>query len=113
MIMKSKSLLTLPDEVQRMLKATGKNIKVARTRRKMPRRELAMRAQISEPTLKALEDGSPSVSIGIFIKVLFILDLHKDFKELASPEKDKEGTYRETIMLPKRVHSRKRLEDML
>ncbi len=111
--MKSKSLQTLPDEVKRMLKATGKNIKVARARRKMPRRELAMRVQVSEPTLKALEDGSPTVSIGIFLKVLFILDLHKDFEILASPERDKEGTYRETMMMPKRVHGEKRLEDMI
>ena len=107
--MKSKSLHTLPDEVVRMLGAMGKNIKIARARRKMPRRELAMRGQISEPTLKALEDGSPTVSLGILLKILFILGLHKDFEKLASPERDKEGIYLETMRMPERVHGQKRL----
>jgi DNA-binding XRE family transcriptional regulator len=111
--MKSKSLQTLPGEITKMLETMGKNIRIARARRKMPRRELALRAQVSEPTLKALEDGSPTVGIGIFLKVLFILGLHKDFEKLASPERDKEGIYRETMTMPKRVHGKKRLEDMI
>lgn len=48
-------------------------------------------------------------SLGIFLKILFILGLHKDFEKLASPERDKEGIYRETMRMPERVHSQKRL----
>jgi len=52
----------------------GKQIKMARLRRKISAELVAERAGISRATLWAVEKGSPSVSIGIYAAVLHALN---------------------------------------
>jgi transcriptional regulator with XRE-family HTH domain len=61
----------------------GENIKFARLRRKYSTQQVAERANISRPTLVSIEKGNPNVSIGAYIKVLFVLGLEKDILNIA------------------------------
>ena len=62
----------------RILDGLGQNIKLARLRRKMSTEQLAERAGIGRMTLYKIEKGSPVVSMGNYMQVLFILGLEKD-----------------------------------
>lgn len=72
---------------KKILKELGKNIKLARLRRKLRAEQTAESANISRSTLWAIEKGSPSVAIGSYLQVLFILGLEKDVLVIARDDK--------------------------
>ena len=57
-----------------ILKTMGEQIKLARLRRDLPSKLVAERAGISRASLWNVENGSPSVSIGIYAAVLHALN---------------------------------------
>lgn len=69
--------------LQRLLKELGENIRLARLRRKFSTTLIAERAGISRNTLRAIEKGESSVSLGSYVMVLFCLGLEKDLKLVA------------------------------
>jgi DNA-binding XRE family transcriptional regulator len=69
--------------IQRILETMGRNIKLARLRRKITASLLAERAGIARPTLRSIERGDPGVTIGLYANVLFSLNLEKDIEEIA------------------------------
>jgi transcriptional regulator with XRE-family HTH domain len=73
-------------KTKKILAGLGENIKLARLRRKLSAKQVSERANISRPTLLAIEKGSPTVSIGSYIQVLFVLGLAEDFIEVASDD---------------------------
>mgnify|MGYP003666646679 FL=1 len=75
--MSRSSIILLPKN-KKLLQAVGENIKLARLRRKLTMDQVSERAGISRPTLSSLEKGSPSISLGIILQVLFVLGLEKD-----------------------------------
>ena len=83
--MKNRKLFLLP-KIQKNLTELGENIKLARLRRKLSTTQVAERANISRPTLLSIEKGSPSVSIGAYLQILFVLGLEKDFLQVASDD---------------------------
>jgi len=103
----SKSIAALPESIKQDLISVGKNIQIARKRRRIPLREMSERTLISVPTLRKIEAGSPSVSLGIFLQVLWTLQLHMEFQSIADPSKDIIGIQKEESRLPKRVHLEK------
>jgi transcriptional regulator with XRE-family HTH domain len=82
--MQTKTIL-LPS-VKKILIEFGENIKLARLRRKLSTEQVAERANISRSTLWMVEKGTPGVSIGTYLQVLFILGLEKDFLKVASDD---------------------------
>jgi transcriptional regulator with XRE-family HTH domain len=83
--MAKKKIIILP-KTKRILIELGENIKLARLRRKLSSEQVAERANISRPTLTAIEKGSPTVSIGSYLLVLQVLGLEKDFLLLAKDD---------------------------
>lgn len=83
--MSRNSILLLPKN-ERLLQEVGENIKLARLRRRLTMNQVSERAGISRPTLSSLERGSPSVSLGIVLQVLFVLGLEKDLLLLAEDD---------------------------
>lgn len=73
-------------KTNKILKNLGMNIKLARLRRKLSAEQVAERANISRPTLLAIEKGSASPSIGSYIQVLFVMGLAEDFLRVASDD---------------------------
>lgn len=80
--MAKKKIIILPKTL-RILAELGENIKLARLRRKLSSEQIAERANISRPTLVAIEKGSPTVSIGSYLLVLQVLGLEKDLSLVA------------------------------
>lgn len=83
--MTKKKIVILP-KTKRIIGEMGENIKLARLRRKLSSEQVAERANISRPTLSAIEKGSPTVSIGAYLKILQVFGLEKDFLLLAKDD---------------------------
>jgi transcriptional regulator with XRE-family HTH domain len=83
--MKSTAKHLLPS-ISKILSAFGENIKLARLRRKLSAEQVAQRANISRPTLLAIEKGTPGVAIGSYATVLFVLNLEKDLLKVAADD---------------------------
>lgn len=71
---------------QRVLKHFGANIKLARLRRRLQAGVVAMRADITRRTLWQIENGAPSVAMGTYCKVLFVLGLEQDLLKVAADD---------------------------
>ena len=78
-------MIILP-KTTKILIQMGENIKLARLRRKFSAEQVAERANISRPTLSAIEKGMPTVSIGSYLLVLQVLGLENDFLFLAKDD---------------------------
>ena len=83
--MKIRNTILLP-RAQKTISVLGENIKLARLRRKFSAEQVAERADISRPTLVSIEKGNPNVSIGAYVKVLSVLGLENDIKEVANDD---------------------------
>ena len=69
-----------------LLKALGENICLARCRRRISTTMLAERAGMTRMTLRAIERGEPTVSLGAYANVLFSLGLEKDLSTVAKDD---------------------------
>lgn len=70
----------------KILKELGENIKLARLRRKISSEQMAERKGTSRKTIYNIEQGSPSVSIGSYLQVLFVVGLEKDLLKVAGED---------------------------
>jgi transcriptional regulator with XRE-family HTH domain len=81
-----KQQLILLPKAQKVLSDLGENIKLARLRRKLSTTQIAERAGISRATLWQIEKGTPTVAMGAYFQVLFVMGLEKDFLKLGSDD---------------------------
>ncbi|MBP6985142.1 MAG: hypothetical protein KBB83_00970 [Alphaproteobacteria bacterium] len=109
--MKSHAIQTIPLRAERALKKFGQDIKDARRRRRIPTSIMAQRAMISTSTLARAEKGSPEVSMGIYITILFILGLDQKLADLADIRGDEVGLDLEEERLPKRIQLAKKKKE--
>ena len=65
----------LPRKLLQKMEIVGEQIKLARLRRDLSMAQVAERATCSEVTLCKVEKGCPTVSIGIYLRVLYALQL--------------------------------------
>lgn len=99
---------SLPIPVRRSLRKLGQDIRGARRRRRIRATILAERAGISSPTLCKIEKGSPSVSIGMYARVLFSLGMIERLADLSDVRRDDLGLMLEDEKLPVRVRGSSR-----
>lgn len=78
--------VNLMPSVQKVLRELGENIKLARLRRKLGAEQVSERAGISRATLWQIERGAPSVALGFYCQVLFVLGLEKDLLKIAADD---------------------------
>lgn len=64
----------------------GEKIKLARLRRNLSAGQVAERAGISRTTVHSIENGKETVSIGAYMSVMAVLNLEKDFLQLANDD---------------------------
>ena len=83
--MNTRNTLLLPKQVK-LLATLGENIRLARLRRKLTTEQVAERADISRGTLVSVEKGLPSVAMGTYVQVLFVLGLSDDLLNVAKDD---------------------------
>ena len=84
--MKNAAYNIMPD-TENILKTMGEQIKMARLRRKLSATLVAERAGISRSTLWKVENGNPSVAVGIYAAVLHALNnMDKDLSKIAGDD---------------------------
>ena len=82
----SKRTVTIYPASAKEMKALGQRLKDARLRRRFSMETVCARADISRPTLYKVENGDPSVSIGIYVNVLRVLLLIEDLSLIAKED---------------------------
>jgi transcriptional regulator with XRE-family HTH domain len=70
----------------KVLNVLGEHIQLARLRRKFSSEQVAERAGISRKTVYNIEQGIPTVAIGSYLQVLFVLGLEKDLSMVAASD---------------------------
>lgn len=84
--MKNAAYNIMPD-TENILKTMGEQIKMARLRRKLSATLVSERAGISRSTLWKVENGNPSVAVGIYAAVLHALNnMDKDLLKIAGDD---------------------------
>lgn len=76
----------LPRKLTQKMQIVGEQIRLARLRRNLSMAQVAERATCSEVTLCKVEKGLPTVSIGIYLRVLYALQLDDDILLLAKDD---------------------------
>lgn len=82
------AVTSLPPAAAEALKVLGRNLAVARLRRKETQRIWAKRLGVSIPTLIRLEQGDPGVGIGIVATALWMIGRASALPDLADPQHD-------------------------
>lgn len=68
----------LPRKLEQKMQIVGEQIKLARLRRNLSIAQVAERATCSPMTIARIEKGVPTVAIGIYLRVLYALQLDDD-----------------------------------
>lgn len=93
--------------VQRTLRALGRDIGIARRKRRMAVADFAVRMGVSQGTLVRLEKGEAGVSIGALAMALLALgELHR-LEDLLDVSRDETGLLLDLDNLPRRIRRRK------
>lgn len=77
----------LPRKLEQKMQIVGEQIKLARLRRNLSVAQVAERATCSPLTVSRIEKGIPTVAIGIYLRVLYALQLDDDILLLAKEDK--------------------------
>ena len=76
----------MPRALTQQLQLMGEQIMLARKRRHLSMQDIADRATVTRLTVSKEEHGEPTVSMGIYARVIFALNLEKDISLLAADD---------------------------
>lgn len=105
---RSKITHSPPAEVENALKRLGRNIRIARLRRRLRIQDVANRIGTSRFTVADLERGKPSTSVAAYFGSLWALGLLDQVEKVADPDLDEEGKILERARLPGQARRRRR-----
>ena len=88
------------------MQVVGEQIRLARLRRNLSVAQVAERATCSPLTVSRIEKGAPTVAIGIYLRVLYALQLDEDILYLAKD--DELGRTLQDMNLPQRERASKK-----
>ena len=97
----------LPRKLEDKMKVVGEQIRLARLRRDLSIAQVAERATCSPVTISRVEKGAPTVAIGIYLRVLYALQLDDDILLLA--QKDEIGRELQDLRLKQRERASKKM----
>lgn len=97
----------LPPRIQRSLAKLGRDIDIARKKRRLTIESLCERAGVSMPLYFRMVEGGGGTSIGAYAMVLYALGLETPFENLADAGKDSTGLLLDEARLPQRVRNSK------
>ena len=96
----------MPRKLETLLQTVGEQIKLARLRRNLSVAQVAERATCSPLTVARIEKGSPTVAMGIYLRVLYALQLEDDILLLA--QNDELGRTLQDLSLKHRERASKK-----
>ncbi len=96
----------LPRKLEEKMTIVGEQIKLARLRRNLSIAQVAERATCSPLTVSRIEKGAPTVSMGIYLRVLYALQLEDDILWIA--KEDKLGKSLQDLALKNRERASKK-----
>ena len=96
----------LPRKLEQKMQVVGEQIRLARLRRNLSVAQVAERATCSPLTVSRIEKGAPTVAIGIYLRVLYALQLDEDILYLAKD--DELGRTLQDMNLPQRERASKK-----
>ena len=96
----------LPRKLEQKMQVVGEQIKLARLRRNLSVAQVAERATCSPLTVSRIEKGAPTVAIGIYLRVLYALQLDDDILFLAKD--DELGRTLQDMNMPQRERASKK-----
>lgn len=102
---RSLSIAALPLSSKQGLERLGSHIRRARLRRSIRASDMAARCVVSLPTLRKIERGDPTISLGAVMAALWALGLEDRLANLL--EQDPIGEAMADRNLPERVRSSK------
>src|SRR5574344_658088 len=97
----------LPRKLEDKMRMVGEQIRLARLRRNLTIAQVADRATCSPLTINRVEKGTPTVSIGIYLRVLYALQLDDDILLIA--RHDELGRQLQDLSLKQRVRASKKV----
>ena len=97
----------LPRKLEQKMQVVGEQIRLARLRRNLSIAQVAERATCSPVTINRVEKGTPTVAIGIYLRVLYALQLDDDILLLA--QKDEMGRALQGLSLKRRERASKKV----
>ena len=95
----------LPRKLEQKMQFVGEQIRLARLRRNLSMAQVAERATCTPLTVGRIEKGTPTVAIGIYLRVLYALQLDDDILLLA--KEDTMGRALQDLGLRKRERASK------
>ena len=96
----------LPRKLEQNMRIVGEQIRLARLRRNLSVAQVAERATCSPMTVARVEKGASTVAIGIYLRVLYALQLDGDILLLA--QKDELGRALQDLVLKHRERASKK-----
>jgi transcriptional regulator with XRE-family HTH domain len=97
-----------PAPVAALLLQLGRNIRIARLRRKLRLEDLAERVGLSRYVLSDIEKGKPTTAIAAYIGALWALGLSDGLNMIADPDQDAEGKALERLHAPTTAAKRRK-----
>ena len=91
MVARNNLLESPPYAVEQALRNVGRNLRLARLRRKQTIEEVAERIGTGVRAVRDAESGKASTAVGTYAALLWAYDLLAPLDQLADPLKDKEG----------------------
>lgn len=107
----SKIAQSPPYAVEQALTTLGRNIRIARLRRRLTRKELAERIGVSRYVMADIECGKPTTAIAAYVGALWALGLLRQMDRVAHPDQDFEGKTLEASRSPTTAPKRRALDD--
>lgn len=97
-----------PAAVELAAQELGARLRLARVRRQLSQRALALRAGISYVTIRSVEAGSLQTGLGAYLAVVWALGLESELAAFLDPDKDAEGKLLERARTPRRARAKSR-----
>ena len=94
---------SMPLPAAHALRKLGRDLALARRKRRISTADMASRLFVSRDTLWRLERGEPAVAIGTLATALFVLQLHNRLADLAAPASDALALQLDEKRVPQRI----------
>ena len=94
---------SLPLPATHALRKLGRDLALARRKRRISTADMATRLFISRSTLWRMERGDPTIALGTLATAAVVLQLHDRLANLAAPATDALALSLDESRLPKRI----------